>query len=210
MPAGAKQPSEFPRVKLTAGMFVIDAAVAANDADREQGLMYRTNLAPNEGMLFVFNENAVHCFWMKNTLIPLSIAFMRADGTITDIDEMQAETTNNHCPKQQRRVCVGDEQRLVHVEGHQTGDEDPGLAGRAIKPRTAARERRRFVSPLSRKAGASFRGAGFFLFARGVCARYARLAARARSARRRQPKPCQQAFASGWQDSCKSRADALS
>ncbi|CAH2896256.1 MAG: Exported protein [uncultured Paraburkholderia sp.] len=99
MPAGAKQPGEFPRAKLTAGMFVIDAAVAANDADREQGLMYRTNLAPNEGMLFVFNENAVHCFWMKNTLIPLSIAFIRADGTVTDIDEMQAETTNNHCPK---------------------------------------------------------------------------------------------------------------
>lgn len=99
MPAGAKQPGDFPRAKLTAGMFVIDAGVAANDADREQGLMYRTNLAPNEGMLFVFNETAVHCFWMKNTLIPLSIAFMRADGTVTDIDEMQAETTNNHCPK---------------------------------------------------------------------------------------------------------------
>ena len=99
MPQGAKQPGDFPRAKLTAGMFVIDAAVAANDADREQGLMYRTQLAPNEGMLFVFGENAVHCFWMKNTLIPLSIAFMRADGTITDIDEMQAETTNNHCPK---------------------------------------------------------------------------------------------------------------
>lgn len=99
MPAGVKQPSEFPRVRLTVGMFVIDAAVAANDADREQGLMYRTQLAPNEGMLFVFGENAVHCFWMKNTLIPLSIAFLRADGTITDIDEMQAETTNNHCPR---------------------------------------------------------------------------------------------------------------
>ena len=99
MPAGAKPPEAFPRAKLTVGMFVIDAAVAANDPDREQGIMYRTQLAPNEGMLFVFNEQAVHCFWMKNTLIPLSIAFMRADGTITDIDEMQAETTNNHCPR---------------------------------------------------------------------------------------------------------------
>lgn len=99
MPPGAKQPSDFPRARLTAGMFVIDAAVAANDADREQGLMYRTQLASNEGMLFVFQENAVHCFWMKNTLIPLSIAFIRADGTITDIDEMQAETTDNHCPR---------------------------------------------------------------------------------------------------------------
>jgi uncharacterized membrane protein (UPF0127 family) len=99
LPPGAKQPGEFPRARLTAGMFVIDAAVAANDADREQGLMYRTKLAPNEGMLFVFNETAVHCFWMKNTLIPLSIAFIRGDGTITDIDEMQAETTDNHCPR---------------------------------------------------------------------------------------------------------------
>ena len=99
MPPGAKQPGDFPRTKLTVGMFVIDAAVAANDPDSEQGLMYRTQLAPNEGMLYVFNENAVHCFWMKNTLIPLSIAFMRADGTITDIDEMDAETTNNHCPR---------------------------------------------------------------------------------------------------------------
>ena len=99
MPSGAKAPDEFPRVKLRTGMYMIDAAVAANDPDREQGLMYRTQLAPNEGMLFVFNENAVHCFWMKNTLIPLSIAFIRADGTITDIDEMQAETTNNHCPR---------------------------------------------------------------------------------------------------------------
>ena len=99
MPPGAKQPGDFPRTKLTVGMFVIDAALASSDADREQGLMYRTQLAPNEGMLFVFGENAVHCFWMKNTLIPLSIAFIRADGTITDIDEMDAETTNNQCPR---------------------------------------------------------------------------------------------------------------
>jgi len=99
MPPGAKQPGDFPHTKLTAGMYVIDAAIASSDADREQGLMYRTKLAPNEGMLFVFNERAVHCFWMKNTLIPLSIAFIREDGTVTDIDEMQAETENNHCPR---------------------------------------------------------------------------------------------------------------
>ncbi len=99
MPANAKQPGDFPRVKLTAGMFTIDAAVAANNDDREQGLMYRTSLQPNEGMLFVFDERAEHCFWMKNTLIPLSIAFMRADGTVTDIDEITEETTDNHCPR---------------------------------------------------------------------------------------------------------------
>jgi len=100
MPAGAKKPAEFPRTKLTVGTATINAAVAANEADREQGLMYRKHLAPNEGMLFVFGENALHCFWMKNTLIPLSIAFINAQGVITDIAEMQAETTNNHCPTQ--------------------------------------------------------------------------------------------------------------
>jgi len=84
--------------QLTLGMNLINASVAANDADREQGLMFRKSLEPNEGMLFVFGENAGHCFWMKNTEIPLSIAFIRQDGTITDLDEMQAETTNNHCP----------------------------------------------------------------------------------------------------------------
>jgi len=98
LPATMKAAADFPKVQLTLGMNLINASVAANDADREQGLMFRKSLEPNEGMLFVFGENAGHCFWMKNTEIPLSIAFIRQDGTITDLDEMQAETTNNHCP----------------------------------------------------------------------------------------------------------------
>ena len=97
-----------PQPKLPTAALVIDTAkgpaqfaveMAVTWPQQEQGLMFRKALAPNEGMLFVFNENAVHCFWMKNTLIPLSIAFIRADGTITDIDEMKAETTDNHCPR---------------------------------------------------------------------------------------------------------------
>lgn len=127
MPPGAKRPGDFPRVKLTAGMFVIDAAVAANDPDREQGLMYRTQLAPNEGMLFVFGENAVHCFWMKNTLIPLSIAFIRADGTITDIDEMQAETTNNHCPRNNGAFALEMGQGWFSSKGIKPGMKIQGL-----------------------------------------------------------------------------------
>ncbi len=129
MPPGAKQPSDFPRAKLTAGMFVIDAAVAANDADREQGLMYRTQLAANEGMLFVFDENAVHCFWMKNTLIPLSIAFIRADGTITDIDEMDAETTNNHCPRNNGVYALEMSKGWFTAKGIKPGMKIKGLPG---------------------------------------------------------------------------------
>jgi uncharacterized membrane protein (UPF0127 family) len=127
MPPGAKKPGDFPRAKLTAGMFVIDAAVASTDADREQGLMYRTKLAPNEGMLFVFNERAVHCFWMKNTLIPLSIAFMRADGTVTDIDEMDAETENNHCPRNNGVYALEMSKGWFSSKGIQPGMKIEGL-----------------------------------------------------------------------------------
>ena len=77
----------------------VQLEVVSTPAAMERGLMYRKSLPADSGMLFVFPESSDHSFWMKNTLIPLSIAFMRADGTITDIDEMQAETTNNHCPK---------------------------------------------------------------------------------------------------------------
>jgi uncharacterized membrane protein (UPF0127 family) len=127
MPPGAKKPADFPHTKLTAGMYVINAAVAANDADREQGLMYRTKLEPNEGMLFVFNETAVHCFWMKNTLIPLSIAFMRADGTVTDIDEMQAETENNHCPRNNGVYALEMSKGWFASKGIQPGMQIKGL-----------------------------------------------------------------------------------
>jgi uncharacterized protein len=127
MPPGAKKPGDFPRAKLTAGMFVIDAAVASTDADREQGLMYRTKLAPNEGMLFVFNERAVHCFWMKNTLIPLSIAFIRADGTVTDIDEMDAETENNHCPRNNGVYALEMSKGWFSSKGIQPGMKIEGL-----------------------------------------------------------------------------------
>jgi uncharacterized protein len=127
LPPGAKAPDEFSHVQLHTGVFVIDAAVAANPADRKQGLMYRTQLAPNEGMLFVYNVDAVHCFWMKNTPIPLSIAFMRADGTITDIDEMQAETTDSHCPSNNGVYALEMNQGWFEANGIRPGVKIEGL-----------------------------------------------------------------------------------
>jgi uncharacterized membrane protein (UPF0127 family) len=105
-PATFKQFGQFPEIELSAGLNVIHAEVAANDADREQGLMYRKSLRPNSGMLFVFDDSAGHCFWMENTAIPLSIAFIAEDGTVTDIAEMAAETTNNHCPTRAVRYAL--------------------------------------------------------------------------------------------------------
>jgi len=66
--------------------------VAKTDAEREKGLMYRKNLAPKTGMLFVFNKDQHLSFWMKNTLIPLSIAFLSRDGKILEIEDMNPES----------------------------------------------------------------------------------------------------------------------
>lgn len=85
------------RIALQAGMHRIDAQVAQTSSEREIGLMMRKSMPQHEGMLFVFPEPGVQCFWMKNTLLPLSAAFVADDGTIANIADMQPMTTDSHC-----------------------------------------------------------------------------------------------------------------
>jgi uncharacterized membrane protein (UPF0127 family) len=87
----------FPVVPLTAGMHVIQAEVAATEPQRQQGLMFREKLGPNAGMVFLFGEPAQVCMWMKNTPLPLSVAFIDERGKILNIEEMQPQTLNSHC-----------------------------------------------------------------------------------------------------------------
>lgn len=98
--------AELPRAELTAGFHRVEAEVAATPADRAQGLMNRQSLAPNQGMIFVFPVSATHCFWMRNTLLPLSIAFLDEKGAIINIDEMAPQTENNHCPARPARFAL--------------------------------------------------------------------------------------------------------
>jgi len=98
--------AELPRTELTAGFHRVEAEVAATPADRAQGLMNRQSLAPNQGMIFVFPVSATHCFWMRNTLLPLSIAFLDEKGAIINIDEMAPQTENNHCPARPARFAL--------------------------------------------------------------------------------------------------------
>jgi uncharacterized protein len=96
--AFAQEPQmNLPRVKLAAGMHLIDAQVAATNEQRMTGLMHRKEMPQHEGMLFVFDYPSQQCFWMKNTLLPLSVAFVADDGTIVNIDEMQPQTLDSHC-----------------------------------------------------------------------------------------------------------------
>jgi len=93
-------------IQMKAGIYSIQAEVADTPDLREVGLMNRTSLATNSGMLFIFEQKAGNCFWMKNTKLPLSIAFIADDGKIVNIEEMQADTTNNHCPKAPIRYAL--------------------------------------------------------------------------------------------------------
>ena len=84
-------------MQLSAGMHLIQAEVAATEEQREQGLMYREKMPANAGMLFVFGAPATQCMWMKNTPLPLSVAFIDAAGKIVNIEDMQPHTLDSHC-----------------------------------------------------------------------------------------------------------------
>lgn len=90
-------PQSLPTIKLGAGIHNIVAQVAQNPEQRATGLMFRTSMPANEGMLFVFEQPAKQCFWMKNTLLPLSIAFIADNGTVLNIEEMKPQTLDSHC-----------------------------------------------------------------------------------------------------------------
>jgi uncharacterized protein len=105
------QDQDEPQIKLqrtiiSAGMHRIDAQVAATPAQRQTGLMWRKSMPIHEGMLFVFEQPSKQCFWMKNTLIPLTAAFVADDGTIVNLEDMKPQTTQPHCSTQPVRYVL--------------------------------------------------------------------------------------------------------
>ena len=104
LPAAADSP--MPMTELSVGMFRIEAEVAASDEHRMRGLMERRSMAANRGMLFVFTEPRRHCMWMKNTLLPLSVAFLDDEGRILNIEDMQPQTEDNHCAARPARYAL--------------------------------------------------------------------------------------------------------
>ena len=91
---------QLPRIQLQAGMHQIQAQVAATPDQRSVGLMHRAEMPQSEGMLFAFEQATQQCFWMKNTLLPLTAAFIADDGTIVNLADMKPQTTDAHCSEQ--------------------------------------------------------------------------------------------------------------
>lgn len=114
-------------VKLTTGIHVITAEVAATPQSRMVGLMMRPRLEPNHGMVFVFEDKSQHCFWMRNTLIPLSIAFIADDGTVINVADMAPKSDASTCPLEAVRYALEMEQGWFAKRGVTAGKKITGL-----------------------------------------------------------------------------------
>ncbi len=123
--------TNLPRIKLQVGMYQIDAQVAQTPEQRSVGLMYRAEMPAHEGMLFVFEQPSTQCFWMKNTLLPLTAAFVADDGTIVNLADMKPQTTDAHCSTKPVRFVLEMHQGWFAKKGFKAGTR---LAGSPFKP----------------------------------------------------------------------------
>lgn len=112
---------ELPRIKLSAGIHLIDTQLATTPEQRATGLMLRKEMASSEGMLFVFEQAAEQCFWMKNTILPLTAAFVADDGRIVNLADMQPQTTESHCSTQPVRYVLEMNQGWFKKQGIRAG-----------------------------------------------------------------------------------------
>jgi uncharacterized protein len=129
--AAQDQPqTELPRVKLSAGMYLIDAQVAQTPQQRQIGLMYREKMPVQEGMLFVFEQPETQCFWMKNTLLPLTAAFVADDGVVVNLADMKPQTTDSHCSEKPVRYVLEMNQGWFAKRGIKAGSRIGGFKAR--------------------------------------------------------------------------------
>lgn len=117
----------LPTTRLTAGMHIITAELATTPQSRTIGMMFREKTAPNHGMLFVFEYKAPQCFWMRNTPLPLSIAFIEDDGTIVQITDMAPKNDALHCSQRPVRFALEMEQGWFARKGLAVGARISGL-----------------------------------------------------------------------------------
>jgi uncharacterized membrane protein (UPF0127 family) len=111
------------QIQMTIGGAKVTLEVVEDPDTRAQGLMFRDSLAPNSGMLFVFPHDDIYPFWMKNTRIPLSIAFITSSGEIVGISRMQPfDTVTMHMPSWPFRYAIEMDSGWFRAHGVKEGD----------------------------------------------------------------------------------------
>ena len=109
-------------VPLRVGGIEIQVEIADDADERQRGLMYRESLEENQGMLFVYPEQRTLGFWMKNTLIPLDIAYIDREGRIVDIQQMEPQTTETHDSAAPAMYALEMNQGWFEANGIRIGD----------------------------------------------------------------------------------------
>ncbi len=113
--------AKLPTLPLQIGLYIVQAEVAADNESRSRGLMHRTEMESNRGMIFVFDRLGVQCFFMKNTLIPLTIAFLNEQGKIVNMSDMSPQTETPHCSKEPVRYVLEMNQGWFATRGIKEG-----------------------------------------------------------------------------------------
>jgi uncharacterized protein len=113
--------TKLPRIKLGAGMHQIDTQLAQTPEQRQIGLMWRKTMPQHEGMLFIFEQPSKQCFWMMNTLLPLTAAFVSDDGTVVNLVDMQPQTSDSHCSAKPVRYVLEMNQGWFDKKGIKAG-----------------------------------------------------------------------------------------
>ncbi|MDR1661171.1 MAG: DUF192 domain-containing protein [Azoarcus sp.] len=127
MSAAGGAGAQMPQAGLRLGGQGVEVEVAANDEARQLGLMYRGKLPEDRGMVFVFPPGLRICMWMKNTLIPLSVAFIDREGRILDIENMMPQSEESHCAAKQARYALEMNQGWFAKHGVKAGDKIEGM-----------------------------------------------------------------------------------
>lgn len=133
LPAAQAQTGPQPRlptIELQAGMHIIKTELAITPEQQATGMMFRREMGTNEGMLFVNDEPAQRCFWMRNTLVPLSIAFLADDGTVVNVADMEPQSERSHCSAKPVRFALEMNRGWFAKRGIKAGSQ---LKGRPFK-----------------------------------------------------------------------------
>jgi len=118
---------KFQSSQVKVGNQSLKVELAITEPQRMQGLMYREKLGANDGMLFVFDEPEYQSMWMKNTLIPLSVAFLAPDGTILNVEDMEPQTLNPHMSAGPALYAIETNKGWFAAHGLKPGDKATGL-----------------------------------------------------------------------------------